>query len=245
MTNETTRTDPTGTDSASETTSATPPEQPNAPTQPTTPESPSQSEPPKEPESPEKPEEPEMVGRAELERIRSERPRVHEAHVRQSDNRGPDTTATLEPLAHADPEMWLGTNGDPDVLVSIPNLGVDRIYLGIDNLRARVDLHAKVLDLLELSVGAEVSVDKVELEIDNVRVQAMVKVRLEEVRGIVGEVVGLLDHHPEILTSLTGGLGRGLEGALAGTPEKIRTLNETAPEAELTKPKSDAPDGTQ
>jgi hypothetical protein len=111
--------------------------------------------------------------------------------------------------------MWLGTNGDPDVLVSIPNLGVDRIYLGIDNIRARVDLHAKVLDLVELTVGAQVSVDKIELEIDNVRVQAMVKVKLQEVKEIVRDVVNLIDSHPEILTSLTGGLGRGLEGALA------------------------------
>lgn len=154
--------------------------------------------------------------KAELERIRHERPRMHEAHVRQSDNKGPDTTATLEPLARADPEMWLGTNGDPDVLVSIPNLGVDRIYLGIDDVHARVDLYAKVLDLVELRVGAEVSVKKIELEIDNVRVQAMVKVRLEEVTKIVHDVVSLIDHHPEILTNLTGGLGRGLEGALAG-----------------------------
>lgn len=158
-----------------------------------------------------------------MERIKQQHSgdRVHEAHVRQSDNRGPDTTATLEPLTRADPEMWLGTNGDPDVLVSIPNLGVDRIYVGVENLRARVDLHAKVLDLVELSVGAEVSVDKIEIEIDNVRVQAMVKVRLDEVRNIVGDVIGLLDHHPEILSDLTGGLGRGIEGALAG-PDSVR-----------------------
>lgn len=189
------------------------PERPDVPTK--EPQSPEEPESPPEPEEPGTPEEPAPETKAELERIRSQRPRVHEAHVRQSDNKGPDTTATLEPLAHASPEMWLGTNGDPDVLVSIPNLGVDRIYLGIDDVDAEVNLHAKVLDLVELRVGAHVSVKKIELEIDNVRVQAMVKVRLEEVRQIVHDVVSLIDHHPEILTSLTGGLGRGLEGALA------------------------------
>jgi hypothetical protein len=111
--------------------------------------------------------------------------------------------------------MWLGTNGDPDVLLSIPNLGVDRIYLGVHDLNAHVDLHAKVLDLLELHVGADVGIKRVELEIDNVRVQAMLKVRLNEVEKIIGRVVDLLEHHPEILSNLTGGLGRGLEKALS------------------------------
>jgi hypothetical protein len=144
------------------------------------------------------------------------------AHVRQSDNKGPDTTATLEPLAHATPEQWLGSNNDPDVLLSIPNLGIDRIGLTVDNVRAHVELHAKVLDLVELHVGADVSIKKVLLEIDNVRVQAMLKVKLEKVRDIVGDVIGLLDNNPEILTALTGGLGRGLEGALARkTPDQL------------------------
>jgi len=138
------------------------------------------------------------------------------AHVRQSDSKGPDTTATLEPLAHATPEQWLGTNTDPDVLLSIPNLGIDHIGLNVKNIRAHVDLHAKVLDLVEINVGADVSIDEVDLQINNVRVQAMLKVKLDKVAEIVSRVVELLDNHPEILENLTGGLGRGLEGALAG-----------------------------
>jgi hypothetical protein len=154
--------------------------------------------------------------------------------VRQSDNKGPDTTATLQPLAEADPEMWLGTNGDPDVLLSVPNLGVDRIYLDVQDLNAHLDLHAKVLDLLELHVGADVSIKKVELEIDNVRVQAMLKVRLNEVEKIIGRIVDLLEHHPEILSNLTGGLGRGLEAALA--PDRPSPLAVAIPPTTTTSP---------
>lgn len=135
--------------------------------------------------------------------------------VRASQNKGPDTTATLQPLAEASPQDWLGSNQDPDVLLSIPNLGVDRIALNVENVRAHVELHAKVLDLVELHVGADVSIDKVELEIDNVRVQAILKVRLEKVAEIVGRVVDLLDHNPEILSNLTRGLGAGLEAGLS------------------------------
>jgi hypothetical protein len=137
----------------------------------------------------------------------------------------PDTTATLQPVANAQPEDWLGSNRDPDVMLSVPNVGVDHIGLNVKNLHAHVDLHAKVLDLVELHVGADVGIEEVDLQIDNVRVQAMLKVKLEKVREIIGDVVTLLDNHPEILGNLTGGLGRGLEGALSrkqgGEPDQL------------------------
>jgi hypothetical protein len=127
-----------------------------------------------------------------------------------------DTSATLRPLVEATAQDWLGTNTDPDVLLSVPNLGIDHIGLTVENVRAHVELHAKVLDLLELHVGADVSIDRVELDIENVRVQAMLKVKLEKVVEVVSRVMDTIDENPEILTNLTGGLGRGLEGALAG-----------------------------
>jgi hypothetical protein len=138
----------------------------------------------------------------------------------QEESDHPDTTATLAPLLNATAQDWLGSNQDPDVLLAVPNLGVDHIGLNVDNLRAHVELHAKVLDLLELHVGADVSIDKVELEIDNVRVQAMLKVKLDKVVDIVGRVMDTIDANPEILTNLTGGLGKGLENALASGNSK-------------------------
>jgi hypothetical protein len=131
-----------------------------------------------------------------------------------------DTSATLAPLLNATAQDWLGSNQDPDVLLAVPNLGVDHIGLNVDNLRAHVELHAKVLDLLELHVGADVSIDKVELEIDNVRVQAMLKVKLDKVVQIVDRVMTTIDNNPEILTNLTSGLGKGLENALAPSEGK-------------------------
>jgi hypothetical protein len=125
-----------------------------------------------------------------------------------------DTSSTLAPLENASAQDWLGTNQDPDVLLAVPNLGVDHIGLEVDNLRAHVELHAKVLDLLELHVGADVSIDKVELNIENVRVQAMLKVKLENVVKIVDRVMDTIDNNPEILTNLTAGLGKGLEAGL-------------------------------
>lgn len=134
--------------------------------------------------------------------------------VKPADHGGPDTTATLQPLAEAPPEMWLRPPDiTPHVFLSVPNLGVDRIDLKVENLRARVNLDAKILDLVALSVGVEVSVDTIELEIDNVRVQAMLQADLSPVVEIVHDVVGMLNEHPEILTNLTEGLGEGLAGS--------------------------------
>lgn len=127
-----------------------------------------------------------------------------------------DTSATLRPLTEASPQDWLGSNQDPDVLLAIPNLGIDHIGIEVDNLKAHVELHAKVLDLLELHVGAQASIEKVDIQIDNVRVQAMLKVRLDRVAEIVSRVMDTIDENPEILTNLTEGLGKGVQGALEG-----------------------------
>ncbi len=76
-------------------------------------------------------------------------------------------------VQEATAEDWLGSNRDPDVLLSVPDLGVDKIRLTVQDLTAHVNLHAKVLDLLELRVGADVALGSVELDIDNVRAQSM------------------------------------------------------------------------
>lgn len=103
----------------------------------------------------------------------------------------------------ASAEDWLGSNRDPDVLLSVPDLGVDKITLTVDDLHADVDLHARVLDIVELRVGASVNLGKVELDIENVRAQAMLKVKLDKVAQIVERVMATIDNNPELITSLT------------------------------------------
>src|SRR4051794_16307912 len=84
-------------------------------------------------------------------------------------------------LRSATAQDWLGSNQDPDVLLSVPDLGVDKITLKVEDLQADVDLHARVLDLVDLHVGAHVTLGSVELDIENVRAQAMLKVKLDKV----------------------------------------------------------------
>ena len=61
---------------------------------------------------------------------------------------------------------------EPDVLLDIPQLRVEEILLDVEDLRAHVSVQANVLNLLRLSVGADVQLDGVQLEIRGVEAQA-------------------------------------------------------------------------
>src|SRR3954453_12807943 len=77
------------------------------------------------------------------------------------------------------------TSEAPDVLLDVPVVKVDEINFELEDLRARVSLQAEVLDLLQLNVGADVSLGRVALEIKGVEAQALLKVRLDNVAAIV------------------------------------------------------------
>jgi hypothetical protein len=92
--------------------------------------------------------------------------------------------------------------GEPDVLLDVPVLKVDEITLKVEGLRAHVAVLAELADLVKLSVGADVGLDKVELEIKGVEAQALLKVRLEQVRAILDKALTTIGENPEILQSL-------------------------------------------
>jgi hypothetical protein len=93
--------------------------------------------------------------------------------------------------------------GEPDVLLDVPQLKVDEIGLEVDNLHARIALEAKLGDLLQLYVGADVVVDKVALEIKGVDAQAQLKARLHNVFSILDRTLKTVDQNPELLTKLS------------------------------------------
>ena len=64
---------------------------------------------------------------------------------------------------------------EPDVIVDVPIVKVDEIHFELDDLEARVALHAKVLDLVELNVGVMATLGKVELNIKGVEAQALLR----------------------------------------------------------------------
>jgi hypothetical protein len=92
--------------------------------------------------------------------------------------------------------------GDPDVLLDVPNLSVEEITLEVENLRARVSLDAKLANLLSLTAGADVGIDKVKLTIKGVRAEVLLKVRLDNVAAIIDRTLTTIDRNPQILERL-------------------------------------------
>ena len=97
---------------------------------------------------------------------------------------------------------------EPDVLLDVPVLKVDEITLKVEGLRAHVAVLAELADLVKLSVGADVGLDKVELEIKGVEAQALMKVRLEQIRAILDKALTTIGENPEILQSLVRTVNR-------------------------------------
>lgn len=119
---------------------------------------------------------------------------------------------------------------DPDVLLDIPAVQVDRIKLDVEDLRARVSLEAEVLDLLRLHVGVDAVLGRVELEIEGVEAQAMLKVRLDNVAEIISDVLSTIDRNPELITRTVGEAAGAVRDVTKAAPEAVRSATEAAPE---------------
>jgi hypothetical protein len=91
---------------------------------------------------------------------------------------------------------------EPDVLLDVPVLKVEEIDLEVEGLRAHVAVLAELADLVKLSIGADVDLDRVKLTIKGIEAQVLLKVRLEQVRAILDKALTTIGENPEILQSL-------------------------------------------
>ena len=115
-------------------------------------------------------------------------------------------------------------SAEPDVLLDVPQLRVDEIILEVEDLRAHVSVQADVLNLLRLSVGADVQLGGVHLEIKGVEAQALLKVRLDKVAEIINRVLATIDRNPEIVDQIVGPLGAAaseLEGTVGRSVDEV------------------------
>jgi e3 binding domain len=116
---------------------------------------------------------------------------------------------------------------EPDVVVDIPVVKVDEIHFELDDLMARVSLHAEVLDLVKLSVGVHAELGKVELNIKGVEAQALMRARLDHVTAIIDRVLTTLDRNPEVLK----GIAHTLEPVGKGAGKAVGELGQGASSA--------------
>ncbi len=136
---------------------------------------------------------------------------------RQSEirNQGGDKTVPermYEDYTVIDP-VEISDTDEPDVIVDVPVVKVDEIHFELDDLEARVSLHAEVLDLVKLSVGVHVELGKVELNIKGVEAQALMRARLDHVTAIIDRVLTTLDRNPDVLKEIAKSLKPVTEGA--------------------------------
>ncbi|KAH8176640.1 hypothetical protein LIA77_05058 [Sarocladium implicatum] len=109
---------------------------------------------------------------------------------------GYETANTEDPIGNLSPI--------PDVYLNA-SVSVGEINIEVDNLTAKVNLDAKVLNLLHFTAGVSASVDKVRLNIQNVSAKVELEARLENVVGMIGDVLDTIDANPIIAT-----LGQGI-----------------------------------
>lgn len=115
---------------------------------------------------------------------------------------------------------------EPDVVLDVENLEVEKITLEVDDLRAHISVLAELANLLNLSVGADVQLGRVKLEIVGVRAQALLRVRLENVRAILEKALETLGEHPEILENLAQTLTALLREALQDASSELGDILE-------------------
>jgi hypothetical protein len=88
---------------------------------------------------------------------------------------------------------------EPDVFLNA-SLYVGEIDIEVDNITAKVNLEAQVLNLLKFSAGVDASIDKVKLTIKNVSAEVILEARLENVFLMIDDVLSSIDLNPIIAT---------------------------------------------
>ena len=118
---------------------------------------------------------------------------------------------------------------DPDVLLDVTDLRVDRISLEVEDLRAHVAVMAELANLVRLSVGVDARLDRVKLEIEGVEAKVLLKVRLEHIRAILEKALDTIAEHPEILESLSRSLSAVVRESLGEAQATLAEVLEGLP----------------
>jgi hypothetical protein len=95
-------------------------------------------------------------------------------------------------------------NEEPDVSLNA-SVSVGEISIEVQNLTAKVNLDAKVLNLLNFNAGVDASINRVKLGIYNVTAKVELEARLGNILRMVEDVLTSIDLNPLIAT-----LGDGL-----------------------------------
>jgi len=96
------------------------------------------------------------------------------------------------------------SENDRDVILEVPHLKVNEISLKVQDLKAKISVKANVTDLVNIEVGADIFLEKVEVTLKGVEAEAYLKVKLDKVQQILHKALESIDAHPDILKDLKG-----------------------------------------
>ncbi|MET7747306.1 hypothetical protein [Micromonospora sp. NPDC005367] len=113
----------------------------------------------------------------------------------------------------AEGERGPGRHGEPDVLLDVPELRVGELRLAVDGLDADLSLRARLANLLVLDAGVRVRLNAVELDINDVRAEVLLKVRLERLVQILDRALDTLDQNPQLIESIKNSAHAALDDA--------------------------------
>lgn len=113
----------------------------------------------------------------------------------------------------AEGERGPARHGEPDVLLDVPELRVGELRLAVDGLDADLSLRARLANLLVLDAGVRVRLDAVELDINDVRAEVLLKVRLERLVQILDRALDTLDQNPQLIESIKNSAHAALDDA--------------------------------
>ncbi|MFG1837284.1 hypothetical protein ACGFH8_02460 [Micromonospora sp. NPDC049175] len=103
------------------------------------------------------------------------------------------------------------TMSDPDVVLQIPQVKIEQIYVEVDDLDASVSLRARLGGLLQLDVGVQAHLGTVKIDIKGVEAEAMLEVRLDEIRGILDSALRVIERNPQLIESVVKTVGKAVD----------------------------------
>jgi hypothetical protein len=114
---------------------------------------------------------------------------------------------------------------EPDVFLNA-SVHVGEINIEVQNLTAKINLDAQVLQLLQFNAGVDLSIDRVFLLIQNVTAKVLLEARLANLVLMINDTLSSIDLNP-IIAELGNGLGKiinetgELIGGLEGEEQNV------------------------
>jgi hypothetical protein len=86
----------------------------------------------------------------------------------------------------------------PDLELHVPNAEVQKLGLEVENLQARLDLDTSVANLVRIQAGVVATVQKLKVQLEGVRAETHLVVRLDRVTEVMSRALGSIDRHPDL-----------------------------------------------